>query len=176
LRRCSWSWMCSHFNIGGLRLLDGRAVAVAIALVTLVFAALWFRGGGRIVQRPRSMPSAVPAGLASGVATMMAHSGGPPLAMYLLPLGLAKEVYAGNDESVLHRGQLRQGGTLAPAGEADERTVVSHGVMPASRPARRLNGLEIASAAGPVAALSGLLRPPSHHVGQAVGDGVAGYF
>ncbi|AJG22590.1 INTEGRAL MEMBRANE PROTEIN (Rhomboid family) [Cupriavidus basilensis] len=26
---------------------------------------------------------------------MVAHSGGPPLAMYLLPLGLGKEVYAG---------------------------------------------------------------------------------
>ena len=26
---------------------------------------------------------------------MVAHSGGPPLAMYLLPLGLSKEVYVG---------------------------------------------------------------------------------
>jgi uncharacterized membrane protein YfcA len=26
---------------------------------------------------------------------MVAHSGGPPLAMYLLPLGLSKEIYAG---------------------------------------------------------------------------------
>ena len=26
---------------------------------------------------------------------MVAHSGGPPLAMYLLPLGLSKDVYAG---------------------------------------------------------------------------------
>jgi uncharacterized membrane protein YfcA len=26
---------------------------------------------------------------------MVAHSGGPPLAMYLLPLGLSKEMYAG---------------------------------------------------------------------------------
>jgi uncharacterized membrane protein YfcA len=26
---------------------------------------------------------------------MVAHSGGPPLAMYLLPLGMAKETYAG---------------------------------------------------------------------------------
>jgi uncharacterized membrane protein YfcA len=34
-------------------------------------------------------------GLASGVTTMVAHSGGPPLAMYLLPLGLSKDVYAG---------------------------------------------------------------------------------
>ena len=26
---------------------------------------------------------------------MVAHSGGPPLAMYLLPLGLGKDIYAG---------------------------------------------------------------------------------
>jgi uncharacterized protein len=26
---------------------------------------------------------------------MVAHSGGPPLVMYLLPLGLSKEIYAG---------------------------------------------------------------------------------
>jgi uncharacterized membrane protein YfcA len=26
---------------------------------------------------------------------MVAHSGGPPLAMYLLPLGLGKQIYAG---------------------------------------------------------------------------------
>ena len=37
---------------------------------------------------------AIAGGLA-GITTMVAHSGGPPLAMYLLPLGLSKEVYAG---------------------------------------------------------------------------------
>jgi uncharacterized membrane protein YfcA len=47
------------------------------------------------VIRPRSTPKAIGAGLASGVTTMVAHSGGPPLAMYLLPLGLSKQVYAG---------------------------------------------------------------------------------
>jgi len=59
---------------------------------------------------------AVTAGLASGVTTMVAHLGGPPLAMYLLPLGLR-----GNDESVLHRRQRDQGGAVAAAGEADSR-------------------------------------------------------
>ena len=34
-------------------------------------------------------------GRRSGVTTMVAHSGGPPLAMYLLPLGLSKQLYAG---------------------------------------------------------------------------------
>ena len=45
--------------------------------------------------RPRSSPKAIGAGLTSGITTMVAHSGGPPLAMYLLPLGLSKEIYAG---------------------------------------------------------------------------------
>ena len=78
-----------------LRLLDGRAVAIAVALITLAFSALWFHGGGQIFARPRSNSKAAMAGLSSGITTMVAHSGGPPLAMYLLPLGMAKEVYAG---------------------------------------------------------------------------------
>jgi uncharacterized protein len=77
------------------RFLDHRAIAIVMAVVTLVFAALWFLGGGKVKVRPRSTPKAIAAGLGSGVTTMVAHSGGPPLAMYLLPLGLSKEVYAG---------------------------------------------------------------------------------
>jgi uncharacterized membrane protein YfcA len=48
-----------------------------------------------VTTRPRSTQKAITAGLASGITTMVAHSGGPPLAMYLLPLGLSKEIYAG---------------------------------------------------------------------------------
>ena len=29
--------------------LDGRAVAIVVALITLVFAGLWFRGGGEVI-------------------------------------------------------------------------------------------------------------------------------
>lgn len=77
------------------RVLDHRAVAIVMAVVTLIFVGLWFFGDPKVTIRPRSTPKAVAAGLASGVTTMVAHSGGPPLAMYLLPLGLSKEVYAG---------------------------------------------------------------------------------
>jgi uncharacterized protein len=77
------------------RHLDHRAIAIVMAAVTLIFAGLWFAGGGQVVIQPRSTPKAIGAGLASGVTTMVAHSGGPPLAMYLLPLGLSKELYAG---------------------------------------------------------------------------------
>jgi len=77
------------------RSLDHRAIAIVMAVITLIFAGLWFAGGGTVTNQPRSVPKALAAGLASGMTTMVAHSGGPPLAMYLLPLGLGKEIYAG---------------------------------------------------------------------------------
>lgn len=51
--------------------------------------------GADVTVRPRSTPKAIAAGFTSGITTMVAHSGGPPLAMYLLPLGLSKALYAG---------------------------------------------------------------------------------
>jgi uncharacterized membrane protein YfcA len=77
------------------RYLDHRAIALVMAFITLSFVGLWFAGGGQVTVRPRSTSGALAAGLASGTTTMVAHSGGPPLAMYLLPLGLSKEIYAG---------------------------------------------------------------------------------
>ena len=78
-----------------MHVLDRRLIAVAMALITLGFAALWFFSGGEVQPRPRVKSKALLAGFASGVTTMVAHSGGPPLAMYLLPLGLPKAVLAG---------------------------------------------------------------------------------
>jgi hypothetical protein len=75
--------------------LDHRAVAIVMATVTLIFVGVWLVAGSQAKISPRSPPKAVAAGLASGITTMIAHSGGPPLAMYLLPLGLSKVVYAG---------------------------------------------------------------------------------
>jgi uncharacterized membrane protein YfcA len=85
---------------------DRNAVAIVMALITLAFTALWFRGGGQIVQRPRSKPKALIAGTASGITSMIAHSGGPPMVMYLLPLGLSKAVYAGTSSSFFAAGNL----------------------------------------------------------------------
>lgn len=87
-------------------LLPRRGVEIAMAVVTLVFAARFFIGRGVIVPRPRKPAHGVMAGAASGVTTMLAHSGGPPLAMYLLPLGLAKEVYAGTTSIFFTVGNL----------------------------------------------------------------------
>ncbi len=77
------------------RVLDHRAIAIVMAAVTLVFVGLWFKAGGSVSVKPRSTPKALAAGVTSGITTMVAHSGGPPLAMYLLPLGLSKQLYAG---------------------------------------------------------------------------------
>lgn len=41
---------------------------------------------------------------------MVAHSGGPPLAMYLLPLGLRKEVYAGTTSLFFTVGNMIKAG------------------------------------------------------------------
>jgi uncharacterized membrane protein YfcA len=77
------------------RVLDHRAIAIVMAAITLAFVGLWLVKGAPVTLHQRSPRKAIAAGLTSGVTTMVAHSGGPPLAMYLLPLGLSKEVYAG---------------------------------------------------------------------------------
>ncbi|MBV9461092.1 MAG: sulfite exporter TauE/SafE family protein [Bradyrhizobium sp.] len=77
------------------RFLDHRTISILMATTTLIFTGLWLAAGGEVTIGPRSTPKAISAGLISGVTTMVAHSGGPPLAMYLLPLGLSKELYAG---------------------------------------------------------------------------------
>ena len=77
------------------RFLDHRAISMAMAATTLVFVGIWLVAGAEVTTQPRSSPKAIAAGFSSGITTMVAHSGGPPLAMYLLPLGLTKEVYGG---------------------------------------------------------------------------------
>src|SRR5258705_12835635 len=77
------------------RFLDHRAIAIVMAVVTLIFFGLWFAGGGKGTIRPRALQKGVAAGLTPGPPTMGAHSGGTPLAMDLLPLRPSKENYAG---------------------------------------------------------------------------------
>jgi len=93
-----------------LRDLDRHAVEIVMGTVTLVFAAMWFLGGGKIKAQPRSRLKATIAGLSSGVTTMVAHSGGPPLAIYLLPLGMSKALYAGTTSLFFTVGNLLKAG------------------------------------------------------------------
>jgi uncharacterized protein len=115
------------------RFLDHRAIAIAMAAITLIFVALWLVAGAEVVTRPRSTPKALTAGLASGVTTMVAHSGGPPLAMYLLPLGLSKDV-------------------------ADRQRLDIDGALRARHSRRRVGRLAAARKSGPASDLSRLLR------------------
>lgn len=89
-----------------LRDVDLRIVEIAMATISLLFAGLWWRGGGIVTQRPRSRVKALIAGAVAGLTTMVAHSGGPPLAMYLLPLGLPKALYAGTTSLFFTIGNL----------------------------------------------------------------------
>jgi uncharacterized protein len=75
--------------------LDPHLVGMLVGLISLAFTAIWLVGGARTIVRPRSSVRAIGAGLASGVTTMIAHSGGPPVSMYLLSRGLEKQRYAG---------------------------------------------------------------------------------
>jgi uncharacterized membrane protein YfcA len=93
-----------------LRDLDRHAVEIVMGVVTLVFAAIWFLTGGEVRPRPRSTCKAMLAGLSSGVTTMVAHSGGPPLAIYLLPLGMSKALYAGTTSLFFTVGNLLKAG------------------------------------------------------------------
>lgn len=86
--------------------LNPHWVQVFMAVTTLAFAVHWFLRRGPIEPKPRSSAKAVAAGLASGVTTMVAHAGGPPIAMYLLPLGLSKTVYAGTTSIVFTCGNM----------------------------------------------------------------------
>lgn len=74
---------------------DRHAISIVIAVITLLFTGLWFKGGGTVTIGPRAAAKGIAAGVVGGMGSMIAHAGGPPVAMYLLPLGLPKAVYAG---------------------------------------------------------------------------------
>ena len=140
------------------RVLDHRAIAIVMAVITLIFVGLWLVGGAEVKIRPRSSPKAIAAGLASGITTMVAHSGGPPLAMYLLPLGLSKEVYAGTTSLFFTVGNATKAVPwlllVRPAGNV----WIIDGGLPARHSRRRMAWLAASRKAGPAPDLSGLLR------------------
>ena len=102
-----------------LRFANPHFVAIAMAAVTLGFTGLWFVGGGVVHVRPRSLATGAIAGSASGITTMVAHSGGPPVAMYLLPLGLSKALYAGTTSIFFTVGNLLKAGPWLVVAQPD---------------------------------------------------------
>ena len=54
------------------------------------------------------------------ITTMIAHSGGPPLAMYLLPLGLPKQIYAGTTSLFFTVGNLVKAGPWLVIGQPSQ--------------------------------------------------------
>jgi uncharacterized membrane protein YfcA len=87
---------------------DQRLVVIAIASITLVFTVRWFLGGGRDDGKPLEarMGNALPWGTMAGFTTFVAHSGGPPLQIYLLRRGLTKTVYAGTSAMFFAMGNV----------------------------------------------------------------------
>ena len=83
-----------------------RGVALFIGLLTVVFTLHWFLSGAAITQRPRSAIKALLAGAGCGFTSMVAHAGGPPIALYLLPLGLPRAIYAGTTSIVFTFGNI----------------------------------------------------------------------
>jgi uncharacterized protein len=86
--------------------IDRRAITIAMAIITLIFALHWLISGGIVARQQRSLVKGLACGLAGGVTTMVAHAGGPPLAMYLLPLGLDKALYAGTTSLIFTVGNV----------------------------------------------------------------------
>ena len=70
-------------------------MTIVVGLITLTFAGLWFRGGGRVRVRPRSVPKGIVAGLGSGVTSMVAHSGGRRSPCICCRSAWASELYVG---------------------------------------------------------------------------------
>lgn len=84
--------------IGALlfRYLDADAIRLMVGTVALVFSLNWWLNRRR--ARPPARPSVVKGGFwgsLAGFTSFVAHAGGPPLNVYLLPLRLEKEILIG---------------------------------------------------------------------------------
>jgi uncharacterized membrane protein YfcA len=74
--------------------LTPKAVSAVLGVMTLLFIAqrAWSRGGADARAVPKWFAAA--AGLVSGVTSFVAHAGGPPISIALLPMRLAPAVFA----------------------------------------------------------------------------------
>lgn len=76
------------------------AVELAVGVISIVFALqrLWAGRGGapEAVAKPEKIPwRGVLAGIAAGFTSQIAHAGGPPFQMYVMPKNLPRDVFIG---------------------------------------------------------------------------------
>ncbi len=78
------------------RYLDAGVIKLIVGTIAVVFSANWWLN--RKKSRPPAKPNTVKGGFWSALAgftSFVAHAGGPPLNVYLLPLAMEKSVYIG---------------------------------------------------------------------------------
>lgn len=89
-------------TIGALtfRYLTADALRIILGVTAIGFTLRWFwqsyrarRSGAAIVAAPRNAPRGMFWGTLSGYTSFIAHAGGPPLSVYLLPQRLDKTVF-----------------------------------------------------------------------------------
>jgi len=110
-------------------------VAACIGGVTLLFTAYWFLFGRRVKAAHMALSPflAAAAGIATGFTTFVAHSGGPPVNMYLLKRGLDKSVYTGTNLAIFMLGNFIK--------------LVPYGVLAYAKPSTWIAALVLAPAA-----------------------------
>ncbi|HEY7607767.1 MAG TPA: sulfite exporter TauE/SafE family protein [Alphaproteobacteria bacterium] len=82
------------------RYLTADALRIILGVTAILFTLRWFwqsyrarRTGTAVVAAPRNVPRGLFWGTLSGFTSFIAHAGGPPLSVYLLPQRLDKTVF-----------------------------------------------------------------------------------
>lgn len=82
------------------RYLTANALRIVLGAIAMGFTLRWFwqsyraeRGGGAVAASPRNPAKGAFWGTISGYTSFVAHAGGPPLSVYLLPQRLDKTVF-----------------------------------------------------------------------------------
>jgi hypothetical protein len=110
---------------------DRRIVILLIALITLAFTARWFLKDRLRPPPPHGVRPRMALGLGSlaGFTTFVAHSGGPPVALYLLGRGLNKTMFAGTTAAVFTCGNLIKLGPYLKLGIETPQALVAAAVL-----------------------------------------------
>jgi uncharacterized protein len=107
-------------------MVDKRIVVLIIAVVTIGFTLRWFFKDRLNPPAPHGVRPVKAVGLAvfAGFTTFVAHSGGPPIAVYLLARNLDKAVYAGTTVAIFMLGNFLKLGPFIKMGLDQPSTLV----------------------------------------------------